>query len=145
LLEQLAEARQRLAMAAEHQATGCVPIEPVRERRAARQAESQCVETVLQTLAAFGAAMHVDASRLVDHQHQAVAVKQAREDFVWSHLFLRVIPGRREAPDPESITGIWIPGSLAPLAPRNDQGCLSYRNRYHGPAMNENTKLSWWK
>src|SRR4029078_5038462 len=88
--------------------------------------------------------MHVDASRLVDHQHQAVAVKQAREDFVWSHL-LRVIPGRREAPDSESITGIWIPGSLAPLAPRNDQGCLSYRNRYHGPAMNENNKQSWWK
>jgi hypothetical protein len=38
------------------------------------------------------------------------------------HAF--VIPGRREGPDPESRNmlnvGLWIPGSLALLAPRND-------------------------
>jgi hypothetical protein len=35
-----------------------------------------------------------------------------------------VIPGRREAPNPEPSyefrVGFWIPGSLALLAPRND-------------------------
>src|SRR5712671_1248525 len=36
---------------------------------------------------------------------------------------LGVIPGRREAASPESIAtgrGLWIPGSLASLGPRND-------------------------
>src|SRR6267378_8586805 len=35
-----------------------------------------------------------------------------------------VIPGRREAASPESITtgrGLWIPGSPPSVAPRNDQ------------------------
>jgi hypothetical protein len=35
-----------------------------------------------------------------------------------------VIPGRPEGPDPESIrrsVGLWIPGLLALLAPRNDK------------------------
>jgi hypothetical protein len=36
-----------------------------------------------------------------------------------------VIPGRREAPNPESSyefrIWFWIPGSLAALAPRNDR------------------------
>jgi hypothetical protein len=35
-----------------------------------------------------------------------------------------VIPGRREAASPESITtgrGLWIPGSPPAVAPRNDQ------------------------
>lgn len=39
-----------------------------------------------------------------------------------------VIPGRRKAANPESrdpaglFAGLWIPGSLAALAPRNDGG-----------------------
>jgi len=35
-----------------------------------------------------------------------------------------VIPGRREAASPESITtgrGLWIPGSPPSVAPRNDE------------------------
>src|SRR5215468_2695706 len=40
------------------------------------------------------------------------------------HLRGLVIPGRREAASPESITtgrGLWIPGSPPSVAPRNDQ------------------------
>ncbi len=44
VLEQLAEARQRLAVAAEHEAAGGVAVEPVRQCRRARQAEAQRVE-----------------------------------------------------------------------------------------------------
>jgi hypothetical protein len=42
---------------------------------------------------------------------------------IQAHLL--VIPGRREALDPESrcknVICFWIPGSLASLAPRNDE------------------------
>ncbi len=69
LLEQLAEQRQRLAVAAEHQAAGGVLVEPVRQSRIARQAEAQRVEIILQAAAALRAAMHRKARRLVDHQH----------------------------------------------------------------------------
>ena len=48
----------------------------------ARQAEAQRVEMVLQALAALRPAMHREAGRLVDHQHQPVAVEQAGK-----HLF----------------------------------------------------------
>ncbi len=82
LLEQLAEQRERLAVAAEHQAAGGVAVEPVRQRRRARQAEAQRVEIVLQARPALRPAMHREAGRLVDHQHQPVAIEQARQ-----HLF----------------------------------------------------------
>ena len=40
-------------------------------------------------------------------------------------MIILVIPGRAEGANPESRTRpgacIWIPGSLAPLAPRNDR------------------------
>jgi len=39
-------------------------------------------------------------------------------------IMCRVIPGRREAASPESITigrGLWIPGSPPSVAPRNEQ------------------------
>ena len=54
-LEQPAELGQRLAVAAEHEAAGGVAVEPVRERRRARQAEAQRVEMILQALAALRA------------------------------------------------------------------------------------------
>ena len=81
-LEQPAELGQRLAVAAEHQAAGGVAVEPVRQRRRPRQPEAQRVEMIFQAFAAFGAAMHGEARRLVDHQHQPVAVEQPRH-----HLF----------------------------------------------------------
>ena len=49
--EQLAELRQRLAMAAEHQAAGGVAVEPMRQRRRSRQSKAQRVEMVLQAFA----------------------------------------------------------------------------------------------
>ena len=103
-------------MAAEHQAAGGVAVEPVRERRRARQAEAQRVEIVLEGLDAFRPAMHGQARRLVHHQHQAVAVEQAGLHLFRSHHFSFVIPGRPEGPDPEIQNQVlcrWIPGSRA--------------------------------
>src|SRR5438552_10780262 len=69
-------------MAAEHEAAGGLAIEPVRQLRSARQAEAQRVEPVFEARAAFRPAMHREAGRLVDHQHQTITMKHAREDFL---------------------------------------------------------------
>ena len=61
------------------EAAGGVAVEPMGERRRARQAEAQRVEMILEIVAALGAAMHGQAGRLVDDEHQPVAVEQARE------------------------------------------------------------------
>src|ERR1700722_4036943 len=82
VLEQLAELGERLAVAAEHQAAGGVAVEPMRQRRRPRQPEAQRVEMVFEARAAVRAAMHRKPRRLVDHQHQAVAIQQPRH-----HLF----------------------------------------------------------
>jgi fused signal recognition particle receptor len=84
-LEQPAELRQRLAMAAEHEASGRVAVEPVRERGRARQPETQRAEMVFEAFAAVRAAMHGKARRLVDRQHQVIAVEQARHHLFWGH------------------------------------------------------------
>src|SRR6266511_2399182 len=76
VLEQPPERRQRLAMAAEHKTAGSVAIEPMRQRRRARQPETQRVEIVFQTLAAFRPPVNRQTRRLVDHQHQAVAIDE---------------------------------------------------------------------
>ena len=81
-LEQPAELRERLMMAAKHEAPGGIAVEPVRQRRRARQSEPQRVEMVFQALAAFGTAMHGETCRLVDHQHEPIAVQEPRH-----HLF----------------------------------------------------------
>src|SRR5882757_8153810 len=52
----------------------------MRELRPARQAVAQGVEPVLQARPPFWPAMHRETGRLVDHQHQPVAVEHARED-----------------------------------------------------------------
>src|ERR1700689_286005 len=82
VLEQLAGLGERLAVTAEHQAAGVVGADPVRPRRRPRQAEAQRVEVVFEALAAVRAAVHRKACRLVDHQHQAVAIQEPRH-----HLF----------------------------------------------------------
>ncbi len=82
MLEQGAEMRQRLAVAAEHQAARGVAVEPMRQRRRARQPEAQCVEMILEALAALRAPMHGHAGRLVDHQHQGIAIDEPSH-----HLF----------------------------------------------------------
>ena len=69
-------------MASQHEAAGGILVEPVGQHRRPRQAESQAVEGGFQIGAALGAAMHRQAGRLVDHQHQPVAVEHAGLDFI---------------------------------------------------------------
>ena len=68
-------------MASEHEAAGGVAVEPMGQHRRPRQAEAQRVERGFQIGAALGAAMHRQARRLVDHQHQPVAMEHAGLDF----------------------------------------------------------------
>ena len=74
-------------MASEHQAAGRIAVEPMRQRRRARQPEAQRAEMIFEALAAFGTAMHGDARRLVDDQHQAVAIKKPRHHFFRGDAF----------------------------------------------------------
>ena len=110
LLEQLAELRQRLAVAAEHQAAGGVAVEPVRQRRRPRQAEAQRVEMILQAFPTLsrrsGSAMHGHAGRLVDHQHQPVAIEQPRHHLFRGHV-LPVTCGETAITDPFMPTMSW--------------------------------------
>ena len=55
LLEQFTEQSQRLAVSAENQAACGVAVEPVCQRRRTRQAEPQCIEIVLESIAALWA------------------------------------------------------------------------------------------
>ena len=84
-LEQPAELGQRLAVAAEHETARGVAIEPMRECGGARQPEPQRAEIIFQALAALGALVHGEARRLVEHQHQAVAIEQASDDLFGGH------------------------------------------------------------
>ena len=91
--KQLAELRQRLAMAAENEAAGCIAVEPVRQCRGARQPKTQRIEVVFQgfpapILAVRRAAVHGHAGRLVDHQHQPVAIEEPRHHLFRSHVCL---------------------------------------------------------
>jgi fused signal recognition particle receptor len=72
-------------MASEHQAAGSIAIEPMGERRRTRQAKAQRAEIILQALAALRPLMHGKARRLVDDQHQGIAVEQAAQYLFLSH------------------------------------------------------------
>jgi len=74
-------------MAPQHQTTGGVAIEPMRQHRWARQAEAQRVKRIFQIRAAFRPAMHRQAGRLVDHKHQAVAMQDAGHNVVGAELW----------------------------------------------------------
>jgi len=75
------------AMAPEHEASGGILVEAVRQGGRARQTEPQGVEIVLEAHAALRSAMHRKAGGFVDDQHQAVAVKHAGQHVVGSNLF----------------------------------------------------------
>jgi hypothetical protein len=75
-LEQAAERGQRLAMAAEHQAARGVAIETMRERGRSWQAEAERAEIIFEAFAALRPLVNGQACRLVDHQHQAVAIDE---------------------------------------------------------------------
>ena len=64
-------------MSTEHQAAAGVAIEAMRQRGRPGQAETQRIERRVERGAAAGAGVHLDARRLVDNQHQAVAVEHA--------------------------------------------------------------------
>src|SRR5215813_6582738 len=81
MLEQKAERGGRLAMAAQHETTRGVLVEPMCEHRRPRQAKSQCIERCFKVGTALGPAMHRQTSGLVDDQHQAVAMKNPRPNF----------------------------------------------------------------
>ena len=82
MLEQQAERGGRLAMASQHETARGVAVEPMGQHRRPRQAEAQRVEGGFQIGAALGAAMHRQPRRLVDHQHQPVAMEHAGLDFL---------------------------------------------------------------
>src|SRR4051812_26438464 len=94
MLEQQAEAGERLAMTPQHEAARGLAIEPMRQFRTARQAIAQMLEPVLKARTTFRPAMHREPGRLVDHQHQPVAVQDAREDFLLGRV-LRIELFRR--------------------------------------------------
>ena len=64
-------------MAPEHEAARRIAVEPVRQGRYAGQAEPQAVKMCLEAVAALGPGMDREADRLIEHQHQGVAVEKA--------------------------------------------------------------------
>ncbi len=78
--KQPAEAAQRLRMAAEHQTAAGVAVEPMRQGRRPRQTEAQRVEPGFEIGAAARTGMHRDAGRLIDDQHQPVAIEHPLEE-----------------------------------------------------------------
>ena len=75
-----------LAVPSEDEASRGVLVEAVGERRRPRQAIAQVVEPVFEAGAALRPAMHRQAGGLVEHQHQAVAVKHAAKHCFRTHL-----------------------------------------------------------
>src|SRR5262245_5475574 len=72
-------------MTAQHQAAAGVAVEPVRQRRRVRQAETQGVEMSLEIVAAAGAGMDRHSRGLVDDQAEPVAIEQALQQFGFAH------------------------------------------------------------
>ena len=85
LLEQEAELFERLVVAPEHQAARRVAIEPVHEGGVARQTKAQRRKIIFDIFAAFRAAMDRDPGRLVDDQHQPVAIEKPRDQLFPGH------------------------------------------------------------
>jgi fused signal recognition particle receptor len=76
-----------LAMTPEHEASGRVLVEAVRQSGRARQAEPEGIEIVLKTDAALRSAMHRNSGGLVDDQHQAVPVEHTGQHVIGSNPF----------------------------------------------------------
>ena len=104
--EQAAEPAQRPVVAPEDQAAAGVAIEPMGELRAPRQAEAQSVQEILEVGAALRAGVHREPRRLVDDQHQRVAVQDARKQLLGGH-------SPPVAPDSRRVG---CPGYIVPIA-----------------------------
>ena len=72
-------------MPSEHQTAGGVPVEPMRKRGPARQAEAQRVEIILEARAAFRPGVNGDASGLIEDEHQPVAIEEPLSCFFRRH------------------------------------------------------------
>src|SRR3984885_6967973 len=109
--EQLAELRQRLAVAAKDQAARGVFVEPVRQRRRARQAETQRVEVVLDAFVLVARVRrpggYRPAPRLVDYEHQPVAVEEPRHHLFGGHVCLLGRNGYHGQAMNDSSEGSW--------------------------------------
>jgi hypothetical protein len=81
-------------MAAEHEAAGGVAVEPMRQRGRARQPETQRAEMVLEALAALRSLVHGETRRLVDDQHQGVAVEHASHYLFRGHAEIAITSPR---------------------------------------------------
>jgi fused signal recognition particle receptor len=68
----------------------------VRQGGRARQAEAQGAEMILKALAALGPAMHGETRRLVEDQHQAVAIKKPRHHLFRCHAETAITAAARE-------------------------------------------------
>src|SRR3954447_13709853 len=86
VLEQQPQRRRCLAMASQHQTTRSIAVEPMRQNRRTRQPEAQRVKGGFEVGSALRPAMHRQPRGLVDHQHQAVAMKHAVLDFLRAQL-----------------------------------------------------------
>src|SRR5262245_9420148 len=89
-LEQVPELGQGLAMAAKHEAAGGVAVEPMRQRGCARQPEAQRAEIVLEAFAPLRPLVYGEARRLVDDQHQGVAVEHASDYLFRGHAEIAI-------------------------------------------------------
>ena len=128
-LNRLPSVGQRLAVAAEHQAAGGLPVQPMGERGPPRQAEAQRVEMILQGTAALRAAMHGQAGRLVDDQHQPVAVEHPRHHLFRCHARTGITAiGMNDST--EQKTGGWW--AAAHRRPQADLGLDRQRDRRSG-------------
>jgi fused signal recognition particle receptor len=87
MLEQKPQMSKGLAMTPEHEASGGVLVEAVRQSGRTGQAEPKDIEIVLKTNPALRSTMHREASGLVDDEHQAVPVKYAGQHVVTSNPF----------------------------------------------------------
>jgi hypothetical protein len=68
----------------EHQAAGRIAVEAMRQMRRARQPEAKRGEIILQTFAPLGSFVHRQPLRLIDYEHQTIAIEHA-----CGHLFRR--------------------------------------------------------
>ena len=82
MLEKQAERGGRLAMAPKYKAAGGIAVEPVGQHGWPRQAEPQRVERRFQVGTPLRTAVHRQPGRLVDDQHQPVAMEHAGLDFI---------------------------------------------------------------
>src|SRR4051812_36695737 len=72
-------------MAAEHEASRRIAVQPMRQSGAPRQAEAQRIKIGLQIVAALRTAVDGNAGGLVDDEHQPVSMEQPGNELFTGH------------------------------------------------------------